>query len=78
MLLSCSLFDETGETRLDLVHNRKSDKTFEALVGDKVVSAQRMTDEHGVERSLFVFTDLSVRIPGTFRLRFDLIDILAR
>lgn len=78
LLLSCSLFDETGRTRLDLVCQRKTKERFDALVGEKTISSCLLSEENGVERFLFIFTDLSVRVPGTFRLRFDLMDLRAR
>jgi velvet factor protein len=77
LLLSCALLDESGATQLDLVLQKKTNKRFEALVGEKTIHPRLMADEDGVNRMLFIFTDLSVRVPGTFRLRFDLIDLHA-
>jgi len=44
-------------------------------MGSLVSSLYVLNDLDGVERAFFVFPDLSVRIEGTFRLKFSLVDV---
>ena len=76
-MLSCRLFDLEGEERVQV--KRPKDKYPESvLVGSRVVSCQTLEDEHGTKRSLFVFPNLSIRVRGTYKMRFDLVDLESR
>lgn len=46
-----------------------------AMVGTLCSSVHRLKDESGTEKAFFVFGDVSIREPGTWRLRFTLHDI---
>jgi len=77
LLLSCRLHDLTGKEQ-SLVTRTKDGVAANVLVGNRVVPCARLQDEHGASKLLFVFSDLSVRVPGTYKLRFDLMDIESR
>lgn len=61
---------ETGESDLAC-----SVAAGQNLVGSVVSEAQKLIDVDGRLGVFFVFQDLSVRVEGTFRLRFSLIDL---
>lgn len=67
-----SLVSEKGEPR-DFVTERGS--LTPILVGTTVATCAQLTDTNGEQGDFFVFNDLSVRIPGRFRLRFQLFDV---
>jgi hypothetical protein len=45
------------------------------LIGNVVVNATKLKDDHKQEGLWFVFQDLSVRTEGSFRLKFSFVDI---
>ena len=49
--------------------------TTNVLAGALVVSATAFTDSDGSERIVFCFPNLYVRIPGVYRIKFQLADI---
>ncbi|KAJ3051795.1 hypothetical protein HK097_007184 [Rhizophlyctis rosea] len=82
LLLHASLFDATGTAGRELVENVYStggpgstDAAVHVLIGSTVATAQCLADEHGAKRCMFLFPDLSVRLPGQYRLRFTLVDV---
>jgi hypothetical protein len=46
------------------------------LIGTTTSTAFRLTDENGQTGLWFIFQDLSIRTEGTFRLRFDMFDLM--
>jgi hypothetical protein len=46
-----------------------------ALAGTLVSSLHRLKDQHNVDSAFFVFGDLSIKLEGIFRLRFDLYEL---
>ncbi|KAI9359555.1 velvet factor [Zopfochytrium polystomum] len=50
-------------------------KLFESLLGSIVVPCLVLLDVDGTEGMFFVFSDLSVRLQGLYRLKFQLVDV---
>jgi hypothetical protein len=79
LLLTCQLFDGDGQTPRELVRQKKdSSNVLFALVGATTVRCTCLRDENGKWRNLFVFPELSVRVPGTYKLRFQLVDLASK
>ncbi|KAJ3029575.1 hypothetical protein HDV00_009536 [Rhizophlyctis rosea] len=85
LLLHAALYDRTGTIGREMVENVNasggpgtSDAAVHTLIGTTVATGQCLMDEFGVKRCLFLFPDLSVRLPGEWRLRFSLVDVEGR
>ncbi|KAJ3268708.1 hypothetical protein HK104_005292, partial [Borealophlyctis nickersoniae] len=79
-----SLWDTTGTKERGMVENVYSsggsnpvDASVHALVGSLATVAQPLKDADGVRRLMFLFPDLSIRLPGEYRLMFQLVDVSA-
>lgn len=53
-------------------NDNEAEEEWSALVGQLVRNPRRIEDLDGVQRSVFVFEDVSVRTQGTYRLEFML------
>ena len=51
-------------------NDNEAEEEWSALVGQLVRNPRRIEDLDGVQRSVFVFEDVSVRTQGTYRLEF--------
>jgi hypothetical protein len=71
-IVHVSLVNENGEPR-DFI-NDKGNLTG-ILMGHLVSTSQLLTDINGEKSHFFIFNDLSIRIPGKYRLKFNLFDM---
>jgi hypothetical protein len=53
-------------------NDNEAEEEWSALVGQLVRNPRRIEDLDGMQRSVFVFEDVSVRTQGTYRLEFML------
>ncbi|ORZ10744.1 velvet factor-domain-containing protein [Absidia repens] len=58
--------------------NLPSSHVTKSLVGSTVSNAYELMDPHGERGIFFIFDDLSVRIEGQYRLRFQLMDLSSK
>ncbi|KAJ2787586.1 hypothetical protein GGI15_000609 [Coemansia interrupta] len=65
------LMDASGQTPVRFLKGNKA----AAMAGPMVCPLHTLRDESSKQGAYFVFSDLSVRLEGTFRLRFDLFEI---
>ncbi|KAJ1935641.1 hypothetical protein EC988_008419, partial [Linderina pennispora] len=65
------LMDEAGEQVIRQIKGHKAD----AMAGSMVSPLHTLRDESMAQGAYFVFSDLSVRMEGSFRLRFDLFEL---
>ncbi|KAJ2376998.1 hypothetical protein GGI05_006929, partial [Coemansia sp. RSA 2603] len=65
------LMDASGQTPVRFLKGNKA----AAMAGPMVCPLHTLRDETSKQGAYFVFSDLSVRLEGTFRLRFDLFEI---
>ena len=70
--VACRLWDATDDQPAD-----KGDLTDTPLVGSLVSSLHRLKDVDNQDGGFFVFGDISVKIEGSFRLKFTLFEILS-
>ncbi|KAH7002713.1 velvet factor-domain-containing protein, partial [Fusarium venenatum] len=72
-IMSCSLYDESGpEVATFTTKQRRQERQ---LLGTVTSTPFVGKDEHGEEGCFFCFPDLSCRTPGSFRLKFSLVEI---
>ncbi|KAJ1964710.1 hypothetical protein GGI12_001251 [Dipsacomyces acuminosporus] len=64
------LMNEDGESTLRCIKDRKTT----AMAGSMVSPLHTLRDMSASQGAYFVFSDLSVRMEGSFRLRFDLFE----
>ncbi|KAI8996167.1 velvet factor-domain-containing protein [Gaertneriomyces semiglobifer] len=78
LILHAALYDDTGTVDRSLVENSWIDppETVNAITGTHCATPQLLKDHEGTLRLVFLFTDISVRVPGTWRLLFRLCDLL--
>ncbi|KAJ2711208.1 hypothetical protein H4R19_003358, partial [Coemansia spiralis] len=70
-IMQVLLLDESGKTAL--LHIK--DQAVAAMAGSMVSPLYALRDTSMTQGAYFVFSDLSVRIEGVFRLRFDLFEL---
>lgn len=76
LALHCSLINpDTGADETQAPPDRRDARTPCRLMGTLVASPNEAKDEHGVAGRFFVFSDLSCRNPGRYRLSFKLLRI---
>ncbi|KAB8276587.1 velvet factor-domain-containing protein [Aspergillus minisclerotigenes] len=66
--MCCSLFDPLNDVPIPVPPST-------ALTGTLVSSLHRLKDEDNSEGGFFVFSDLSVKLEGSFRLKFTLFEM---
>jgi hypothetical protein len=72
-IMSCSLYDESGSEVATFMSGwRRQERQ---LLGTVTSTPFVGKDEHGEEGCFFCFPDLSCRTPGSFRLKFSLVEI---
>ncbi|KAI8897273.1 velvet factor [Globomyces pollinis-pini] len=69
LVLQASIWSVTGQEKLPL----KS--LDDLLTGSLVVNASLLKDDTGVAGCFFTFADISIRSPGSYRLKFTLFDL---
>ncbi|CEJ89335.1 Putative VeA protein [[Torrubiella] hemipterigena] len=73
-VMNCSIWDETG-TKDASALPEEYDQHRRRMTGSLIATPFVGKDETGKEGCFFCFSDLSCRIPGSFRLKFTLIMI---
>ncbi|KAH7308990.1 velvet factor, partial [Stachybotrys elegans] len=76
-VVKCSILDETGKQDV----SRKAEEEYRhpnLLVGSDVATASVVVNLDGGESCFFIFDDLSCRMQGSYRLKFDLVMINLR
>lgn len=72
-IMSCSLYDASGSEVATFMSGwRRQERQ---LLGTLISIPFVGEDEHGEEGCFFCFPDLSCRTPGSFRLKFSLVEI---
>ncbi|KAJ2314521.1 hypothetical protein IWW51_005968, partial [Coemansia sp. RSA 2702] len=69
--MQVQLLDENGKNVIRQLRGHKAS----AMAGSMVSPLHPLRDMTSVQGAYFVFSDLSVRMEGSFRLRFDLFEI---
>jgi hypothetical protein len=69
----CSLVSEDGQEEYNILYDKVS--PYPALVGTLISSSFHLFSPNGTESVYFIFSDLSVRAIGRFRLKFTLFDL---
>ncbi|KAM0346748.1 hypothetical protein ACHAP4_011638 [Fusarium culmorum] len=72
-IMNCSLYDDSGSEVATFI--TKQGRQERQLLGTLISTPFVGKDEHGQEGCFFCFPDLSCRIPGSFRLKFRLVEI---
>ncbi|KAI8821151.1 velvet factor-domain-containing protein [Fimicolochytrium jonesii] len=82
LVCHASLTDADGVEDCSLIRNHYAEpqadelaQTQHSLIGLYVATPRLLKDKQGTTRLMFVFSDLSIRPAGTFRLRFRLADL---
>jgi hypothetical protein len=81
LIMHVSIHDATGKESRNFVLNpflsptSSQCRTAQVLVGSLVSPCYHVLDSTGKRGMFFVFSDLSVRVTGTFRLKFTLFDL---
>ncbi|KAJ3102194.1 hypothetical protein HK100_004410 [Physocladia obscura] len=74
-VLRVELWNEEGDEAVTTHHNIPTEKSI--LAGNIFSSSTVLRDQNGVLGIYFIFSDLSVRIHGTFRLKFYLYNMMS-
>lgn len=82
LVCHASLWSADGLEDRSLVENiyatsgsNPADTSVHAVVGSQVAISQPLVDVDGKRKMMFLFPDLSVRLPGQYTLRFQLVDV---
>ncbi|KAI8822638.1 velvet factor [Fimicolochytrium jonesii] len=82
LVCHASIWSEDGQEDSSLIENMHSHKqrsldssATQNLVGSLTNLSRPLRDVDNQKKLLFVFADLSVRLPGMFTLRFQLLDV---
>ncbi|KAJ2477101.1 hypothetical protein IWW47_006240, partial [Coemansia sp. RSA 2052] len=70
-IMQVMLMDEAGETPLRYIKGHQ----VAAMAGALVSPLHTLRDTTGTQGAFFVFSDISVRMEGSFRLRFELYEM---
>jgi hypothetical protein len=74
-VVHCVLWDPNADQDDTAMPGTTDKRQQRRLMGTLVASPFVGTDEHGVEGCFFTFPDLSVRTPGTYSLKFSLVNL---
>jgi len=91
LVVQCTLWNEDGTLHRNLIRTavgptpglgsaeelpaQSEEKHARVMMGDIFANALNLEDEHGQRGYFCIFSDLSVRVEGIYRLRFDLLRV---
>jgi hypothetical protein len=92
LLLQCTLWNEEGTEHRNIIRAtpgataglgseedlpvQPEEKYARAVMGKIFATAVPLKDEHGKHGFLYIFPDLSIRVEGRYRLKFDLLRVV--
>ncbi|KAI8913333.1 velvet factor [Gorgonomyces haynaldii] len=76
LLCRATLVSHDGATTRQYITTKNDDEVMEQnLIGSHIVASFNLKSTEGVEVLYFIFGDLSVRLEGSYRLKFELMDV---